>query len=305
MRAAIIPALPGYFAVGFAATGAIETVPVIGWHVADHKGDGQPCPFPVALRLTDIIGFGPLVLAPDGSVSELDGECRTWSDLRSFARSARPIRRSLRRQGVMPTNEADDFESEFEHDEATVLRLKRARRARAQDGVRASEPPCQSKRELAERLKISERRVHQIFRDKTTSLKLAQDICRLYGGFYEDYYRPPRRPGRERDLMTLFLKLAAGHYTFRAFIGEAPVADEEADFAPGDALICTLAAAYRGHKRDDFETPPEEFASLDDLYDAVADLALEERDEAAAVWRRYKAWCVGKVAAEALNGATS
>lgn len=210
---------------------------------------------------------------------------------------------SSKAEATKPTNEADDFETEF--DEATILRLKRARRARrASDGVRASEPPCKSKRELAERLKISERRLHQIFRDKTTSLKLAQDIARLYGGFYEDHYRPPRRPGRERDLMALFLKLAAGHYTFRAFIDEVPVADE-ADFAAGDALICTLSSAYRGLTRGDFETPPEEFSSLDDLCDAVADLAMEERDEAAAVWRRYKEWCVGKVAAEALNGAAS
>lgn len=101
MRATIIPAVPGFHMIGFDEHGAIECVPVLAWNVANHKGDDQPCPFPVALRDTDILGFGLLVLAPDGTVSELDGERRTWRDLSAFSRSARSIRRGLRRRKLI------------------------------------------------------------------------------------------------------------------------------------------------------------------------------------------------------------
>ncbi|MGE0751377.1 MAG: hypothetical protein AB7K64_12430 [Variibacter sp.] len=92
MSSAIIPALPGFSMIGFDEHGAIERVPIVAWDIADH-GVGQLTPIPIALRHTDIIGFALPVLAPDGTVSECDGERRTWRSVSAFSRSARAIRR--------------------------------------------------------------------------------------------------------------------------------------------------------------------------------------------------------------------
>jgi|SRR5579871_871129 len=141
-----------------------------------------------------------------------------------------------------------------------------------------------SKCELARRLRLSERYVHTLFKNKTPSRELAERIARLYGGEAEDYLRAPRPRGRARP------------HPFRSFIEQKVEEDEMAACDTGTSrdecglLAFAFCNMYIGFKPP---KPPADFVTMESLVSFVAStghFSIEQRDNVGRLWKLFRLW---------------
>jgi hypothetical protein len=131
-----------------------------------------------------------------------------------------------------------------------------------------------TKAALAHKLGISERHVHTVLRERTSSRALAEKIATYWGGEAEDYMRPLRRRGRQRA------------HIFREFIfasGEEEMNKEQ---------YCVLMNFFWMYKGAQEPLPPDDFDDLESLltFTRNARLNIEARDAAPLLWRRFRVW---------------
>lgn len=152
-----------------------------------------------------------------------------------------------------------------------------------------------TKKELARRLGIAERYVHTVLAQGTTSLDLAKRIAEHWGGEPSKYLRRDRRR-KAVDHVAWFMKVGAADFPFRDFIIEDADEHEGQERDTADWLIFNLSTLYEKAEEDQ---PPADFDSLESLLMFIRNLELdlESRDSIALVWKRFKLWRIGRVAA--------